>query len=272
MAPGIEPLEGGGFGSCSPPPPPSPACGSGRRDAVLLTAVGDEVTAVDDSRCPVRDSNTRPSFLQIFCAPTSTLAIIHFVESHENRSSACRPLHCRGTLWQACPLLLWALASRPPFASVRPLHPPPNLLPGYPDLLKTKKDLQLLNKLYSLYITVIQRMDSYANLLWIEFDYQKVTEEVLQFQVQVKHMPRQLRSWEAYAELRKNIDDFLDLLPLLQQLCHSGMRERHWTEVMRLLGVSWSLDPEVLCFALHYMGLREGAQRDIDFGEKTWGV
>lgn len=43
---------------------------------------------------------------------------------------------------------------------------------NYPELRKTKKELELLEKLYTLYIVVIQKVNGYADLLWTELDFQ----------------------------------------------------------------------------------------------------
>lgn len=46
-----------------------------------------------------------------------------------------------------------------------------------------------------------------------------------------KKLPKALRDWQAYEVCRKTIDDFLQLLPLLQQLSTKAMRNRHWMQV-----------------------------------------
>jgi len=115
----------------------------------------------------------------------------------------------------------------------------------YPELKQTKKELELLEKLYTLYITVIQKVNGYADLLWTELDFQSITEEVLLFQGMCKRLPKSLRGWEAYLELKKTIDDFLDLQPMLELLAVPAVKDRHWKEIMKISGHSWRLDPDL---------------------------
>ncbi|KAL3930957.1 MAG: hypothetical protein SGPRY_001318 [Prymnesium sp.] len=49
-------------------------------------------------------------------------------------------------------------------------------------------------------------------------------------------MPKALRDYEAFVELKRTIDDFLETLPLIQLLAHPSMRSRHWTQLMSLTG------------------------------------
>ncbi len=48
----------------------------------------------------------------------------------------------------------------------------------------------------------------------------------MQFQNQCKRLPKSLRDWEAYLELKKTIDDFLELQPLLELLAVPAVRDR----------------------------------------------
>eukprot|EP01012_Entosiphon_sulcatum_P023115 TRINITY_DN280_c0_g1_i7.p1 TRINITY_DN280_c0_g1~~TRINITY_DN280_c0_g1_i7.p1 ORF type:complete len:2218 (+),score=554.82 TRINITY_DN280_c0_g1_i7:76-6729(+) len=115
----------------------------------------------------------------------------------------------------------------------------------YPELRKTQKELGLLEKLYTLYINVIQKVNGYAELLWSELDFQAITDEVMQFQNQCRKLPKSLRDWEAYLELKKTIDDFLELQPVLELLNNPAVRERHWKDIMKITGVTWRLDADL---------------------------
>ena len=55
------------------------------------------------------------------------------------------------------------------------------------------------------------------------------------FDARCKKLPRKLREWAAYEELRSKISDFQLLLPLLDQLCKPSIKPRHWEDVNALL-------------------------------------
>lgn len=52
----------------------------------------------------------------------------------------------------------------------------------YPELARTKKELGLLQKLYGLYNAVIDGVNGYYDILWVEVDIEKINNELLDFQ------------------------------------------------------------------------------------------
>jgi dynein heavy chain len=106
----------------------------------------------------------------------------------------------------------------------------------YPQLTKMERELEFLQRLYTLYIDVIKNVSSYEEILWVDLDFQAITDEVNKFAAQCKKLPKQLHSWPAYKKLRKTIDDFLELQPLLEQLNDKSMRKRHWDKLQEMTG------------------------------------
>ena len=105
-----------------------------------------------------------------------------------------------------------------------------------PDLERTERELKLLDRLYSLYTTVINSVSEFNEMPWHEVsrEMEAMTATISDFQAQCMRMPKELRHWEAYIELKKTVDDFLLSLPLVQMLAHHSMRSRHWQQLMSL--------------------------------------
>ena len=103
----------------------------------------------------------------------------------------------------------------------------------YPELNKTRKELNLLDQLYGLYMDVVNTMDEYRNMCMTELieRMEEMTGKVTEFDVRCSKMPRKLRDWEAYTALRTDITDFQDMLPLLQELAKPSIKPRHWTQI-----------------------------------------
>ena len=112
-------------------------------------------------------------------------------------------------------------------------------LTEYPELEKTEKELTFLSKIYGLYVNVIKTISGYSDVLWMDVITQidSMTEQVGNFQAQMKKLPRAMRDLGAYEELRKTIEDFLEVLPLLQMLSNDAMRQRHWADIMAICKV-----------------------------------
>eukprot|EP00659_Diplonema_papillatum_P022661 gene22661-biopygen22997 len=121
----------------------------------------------------------------------------------------------------------------------------------YPELVQTEKQLMLLEKLYLLYVKVIQKIKGYAETLWVELKqgggagFAMLVEEVNRFQLQAQKLPKALKTWDAFLELKKYIDDFLGLEEMISALAHPAMRERHWKQIMQITSTTWRLDEDL---------------------------
>ena len=101
----------------------------------------------------------------------------------------------------------------------------------YPDLMVVKKELNLLQKLYSLYNSVIKSVNGYFDIKWIEVDIEFINNQLLDFANKCRKLPKALKEWDAYLELQKKIDDFSESLPLLEAMASDTMLDRHWKRI-----------------------------------------
>ena len=60
----------------------------------------------------------------------------------------------------------------------------------YPELERIKRELNLLQKLYSLYNTVMDSIDGYYDILWADVDIEKINSELLEFQNRCRKLPK----------------------------------------------------------------------------------
>jgi len=75
-------------------------------------------------------------------------------------------------------------------------------------------------------------------------DFQAITDEVDVFATRCRQLPSKLRTWPAYQKLRKTIDDFLELQPLLEKLSDESMRNRHWKQIEDKVGKEFKKSDE----------------------------
>ncbi|XP_075396980.1 dynein axonemal heavy chain 5 [Tenrec ecaudatus] len=114
----------------------------------------------------------------------------------------------------------------------------------YPQLLEIKKQLNLLQKIYTLYNTVIETVNSYQDILWSEVNVEKINNELLEFQNRCRKLPRALKDWQAFLDLKKTIDDFSECCPLLEHMASKAMMTRHWERIGTLTGHSLDVGKE----------------------------
>lgn len=118
----------------------------------------------------------------------------------------------------------------------------------YPILHKRKKEFNLLNKLYGLYITVNKSIDGYFDLLWTDVDTEVIMSELTDFQNRCRKLPKGMKDWPAFLDLKKKIDDFNETCPLLELMANKAMKERHWKRIAKL--TNYNFDVESPTFTL----------------------
>lgn len=61
-----------------------------------------------------------------------------------------------------------------------------------------------------------------------------MTEQIDVFARDCMKLPGVLKTWDAYKELKQEIDDMTEILPLVESLAKPSIRPRHWDEVIAL--------------------------------------
>lgn len=102
----------------------------------------------------------------------------------------------------------------------------------YPDLQEIRKELNLLQKLYQLYNDVIDSTNSYYEISWCDISIEKINDELMDFQTRCRKLPKALKEWPAFFALKKTVDDFNDMCPLLELMSNKAMKPRHWDRIM----------------------------------------
>uniref|UniRef100_A0A8C2T2W8 Dynein heavy chain 5, axonemal-like n=1 Tax=Coturnix japonica TaxID=93934 RepID=A0A8C2T2W8_COTJA len=114
----------------------------------------------------------------------------------------------------------------------------------YPELHKIKRELSLLQKLYSLYNSVIASINGYSEVLWSDLNIEKINHELLDFQNKIRKLPKALKEWQAFRDLKKKIDDFTESCPLLEMMANKAMMSRHWEKIAQVTGHHFEVDSE----------------------------
>jgi len=107
---------------------------------------------------------------------------------------------------------------------------------AYPDLEKNAKELTLASRLFDLYVDVINTINDWKLMPWeeVSVNMDEMTEKMENFNGRCKKLPGRLREYDSYTALKKEIEDFQLILPLLQELAKPSIMARHWDEVMEI--------------------------------------
>ena len=109
----------------------------------------------------------------------------------------------------------------------------------YPDLDRTKKDIKIASQLFDLFVDVIRTINEWKLMPWMSVaaNVDEMTDTMEAYAARCKKLPGRLREYDSHGQLRKEIDDFQNLLPLLKGLSKESIKARHWDEVMKICDV-----------------------------------
>ncbi|XP_072911453.1 dynein axonemal heavy chain 8-like [Hemitrygon akajei] len=114
----------------------------------------------------------------------------------------------------------------------------------YEILQKNKKELGLLQKLYGLYDAVMYKINGYYDILWNELDIEKINAELLEFQNRCRRLPKALKEWQAFLDLKKKINDFSESCPLLEMMSSKSIQPRHWKQISATTKHTFNIESE----------------------------
>ncbi|KAM4633147.1 dynein axonemal heavy chain 5 isoform 2-T2 [Polymixia lowei] len=114
----------------------------------------------------------------------------------------------------------------------------------HPQLLEIRKQLTLLQKLYGLYNNVIDTVNGYYDILWADIHIEKINNELLDFQTRCRKLPRALKEWQAFLDLKKTIDEFNECCPLLELMTNKAMMTRHWKRITEVTGHTFEVESD----------------------------
>jgi dynein heavy chain len=74
---------------------------------------------------------------------------------------------------------------------------------NYADLQRIKKELNLLQKLYGLYNAVIDTINGYYDIPWVDVNIEKINADLVDFGNKCRKLPKGLKEYQAFNDLKK---------------------------------------------------------------------
>ena len=113
----------------------------------------------------------------------------------------------------------------------------------YPDLERTKKNVKIASQLFDLYLDVIRSINDWKQMPWgtVAVNIDEMSDTMDSYAGRCKKLPGRLRSFPSFTQLKKEIEDFQLIIPLLQELSKDSVKARHWDEVMNICGTQFEV-------------------------------
>ncbi|CAD7941439.1 unnamed protein product [Amoebophrya sp. A120] len=118
---------------------------------------------------------------------------------------------------------------------------------NYRSLKESLDDLGLLKNLWDTISMIKTTFKEWNTTLWDKINTDDLMQRVKEFQMQMKVMPKGMRTWPLYNWLVDQVKNMATVLPLINDLRSDTMRDRHWTMIMAVTGKHFEKGPN-FCF------------------------
>ena len=130
------------------------------------------------------------------------------------------------------------------------------IVTDYVALRKSSEDLTNLKLLWDMISSVIYTFTSCRTTLWDKIDVDFLVEETKKLQKETKQLPKGCAQYDVFRTLGDQVKALLTSLPLVAELRHPAMRERHWKLLQQVTGKKFTMDEkfslgDLLALELH---------------------
>ena len=130
------------------------------------------------------------------------------------------------------------------------------IVTDYVALRKSSEDLTNLKLLWDMISSVIYTFTSWNTTLWDKIDVDYLVEETKKLQKETKQLPKGCAQYDVFRTLGDQVKALLTSLPLVAELRHPAMRERHWKLLQQVTGKKFTMDEkfslgDLLALELH---------------------
>jgi dynein heavy chain len=114
----------------------------------------------------------------------------------------------------------------------------------YSKFLQAKDEFERMQVIYKLYQAQKIARESWAKTLWVNLNTQALNDGIDSFIRDFRKLPRQIRQLPIAYVLETLMKQFKSVVPLMANLKHEAMRERHWKMLMSKTGKTFDMSPQ----------------------------
>ncbi|XP_075803650.1 dynein axonemal heavy chain 11 [Microtus pennsylvanicus] len=138
-------------------------------------------------------------------------------------------------------------------------------LPEYKHMKQCRQEIRLLKGLWDVIIYVRRSIDNWTKTPWKQINVEQMDAELRRFAKEIWSLDKTVRAWDAYSGLEGTVKDMTTSLRAIAELQSPALRDRHWQQLMKAVGVRFSINDtttlaDLLALRLHRV---EDDVRDI---------
>eukprot|EP00882_Tetradesmus_deserticola_P009731 GHRQ01010278.1.p1 GENE.GHRQ01010278.1~~GHRQ01010278.1.p1 ORF type:complete len:796 (+),score=404.80 GHRQ01010278.1:482-2869(+) len=142
-------------------------------------------------------------------------------------------------------------------------------------LQRCSEELLYLKSLWDTVGAVMYTFADWNKTPWAKIDVEMLVEEAKKLTKDVKTLNKAVRNYEVYRLLEESLKAMLTSLPLVQDLHHPAMRDRHWKMLMQTTGKHFTMD-EKFCLgdllALELHNFVDACSEIVDRAQKELNI
>uniref|UniRef100_G1PM87 AAA+ ATPase domain-containing protein n=1 Tax=Myotis lucifugus TaxID=59463 RepID=G1PM87_MYOLU len=139
------------------------------------------------------------------------------------------------------------------------------VLPEYKPMKQCRREIKLLKGLWDVIAYVKRSIDNWTKTQWRQINVEQMDVELRRFAKEIWSLDKEVRIWDAYTGLEGMVKDMATSLRAVTELQSPALRDRHWHQLMKAIGVTFSISEattlaDLLALRLHQV---EDAVRSI---------
>ena len=112
----------------------------------------------------------------------------------------------------------------------------------YREIRYSRKDAMMLKGVWDCIAMVETTFEEYKQIKWGDIEVETLMAECKVHLKTVKNLDKYVKNWGAFKGLEDAVKNMMTALPLVEELKHPSMRDRHWKQLMRATGKSFTMN------------------------------
>ncbi|XP_075413447.1 dynein axonemal heavy chain 11 [Tenrec ecaudatus] len=148
-------------------------------------------------------------------------------------------------------------------------------LPEYKQMKQCRKEITLLKGLWDVLVYVRSSIDNWTETQWRQINVEQMDAALRRFAKEIWSLDKEVRVWDVYSSLEGIVKDMATSLRAVTELQSPALRDRHWHQLMKAIGVHFSIHEATTLanlLALQLHKVEDEVQTIVDKAVKELGT